>query len=293
MSSEDCENKENKNSKGPASLDDAPMGYLDPNDGKGSCSYPRCQNGTLISQLEFLKPDGSSEPAWVKKMEEKFRSYMEMMQQKRKEGCQSRTDMWVKHAKNKCNLKASLNLKKLLCKNAPNGYEPRFNNEGIGADKHFPASECVTESWLKFDMLELADERSETTFAKWLKSTKRSQNLVEMVELGDAVAGKTTVRQGSWTHTPKTASMTHTPTTDQSCFPNPESFDCGCMATMKRNCRDRSFRELIKTHSVSQCYEFFVCTHSQTCNAYKKRHCRLQLDLLKRLEQTNIKVETC
>ena len=33
MSSEDCENKENKNSKGPASLDDAPMGYLDPNDG--------------------------------------------------------------------------------------------------------------------------------------------------------------------------------------------------------------------------------------------------------------------
>lgn len=33
------------------------------------------------------------------------------------------------------------------------------------------------------------------------------------------------------------ASMTLTPTSDQGCFVNPEAFDCGCMATMKRNCR--------------------------------------------------------
>ena len=58
-------------------------------------------------------------------------------------------------------------------------------------------------------------------------------------------------------------------------------------------CRDNSFRTQINTGSVTKCYEFFVCTHSQTCSSYKKQHCKLQLDLLKRLQQQNIKVETC
>ena len=57
--------------------------------------------------------------------------------------------------------------------------------------------------------------------------------------------------------------------------------------------RDESFRKQIDTGSVTKCYDFFVCTHSQTCDSYKARHCKSQLDKLKRLQQQKVKILTC
>jgi len=34
--------------------------------------------------------------------------------------------------------------------------------------------------------------------------------------------------------------------------------------------------------SVTQCEHFFLCTHSATCASYKDRHCKKELELLKR-----------
>ena len=42
-------------------------------------------------------------------------------------------------------------------------YEPRFDGEGIGADKHFPKSPCIAGAWNKFEMMAVADKR---TFAQ-------------------------------------------------------------------------------------------------------------------------------
>jgi len=114
-----------------------------------------------------------------------------------------------------------------------------------------------------------------------------------MMQLDDAVAGQAAIRQKAWTLTPTAASMTHTPTDDQACFVNPEAFDCGCMATMKRNCRSQIMRKQMGLGSVTQCYEFFVCTHSNTCAAYKHRHCQSELKLLETLQKQPGGVDTC
>ena len=45
--------------------------------------------------------------------------------------------------------------------------------------------------------------------------------------------------------------------------------------------------------SVTQCQDFFVCAHSNTCKAYKDRHCKAQLALLSKLSAAGVKVETC
>ena len=42
-------------------------------------------------------------------------------------------------------------------------YEPRFEGEGIGADKHFPRSPCIAGAWSSFEMMTVADKR---TFAQ-------------------------------------------------------------------------------------------------------------------------------
>jgi len=101
-----------------------------------------------------------------------------------------------------------------------------------------------------------------------------------------------------WTLTPK-APWTLTPTTDQACFVDPDNFDCSCLAKLKRQCGKEAFRKQLtphtgKTTSVTGCYHFFACTHSQTCKSYKDKHCKKEQELLKMMQQKKEwRVETC
>ena len=45
--------------------------------------------------------------------------------------------------------------------------------------------------------------------------------------------------------------------------------------------------------SVTNCYDFYVCMHSQTCKAYKRSHCQKHVALLSKLQKQNVAVETC
>jgi len=101
-----------------------------------------------------------------------------------------------------------------------------------------------------------------------------------------------------WTLTPKTRRMTHTPTADASCFADADSFDCLCHDKFTRLCKIKTHRSNLDLgtgtiSSLSDCYMFYVCTHSQTCDLYKKTHCKRQMDLLKKLQGAKHRVETC
>merc|ERR1711998_137556 len=101
-----------------------------------------------------------------------------------------------------------------------------------------------------------------------------------------------------WTLTPK-APWTLTPTTDQACFVDPDNFDCSCLAKLKRQCGKEAFLKQLppptgKTTSVTDCYHFFACTHSQTCKRYKDQHCKKEQMLLKTMKANKQwRVETC
>jgi len=101
-----------------------------------------------------------------------------------------------------------------------------------------------------------------------------------------------------WTLTPK-APWTLTPTTDQSCFVDPDNFDCSCLSKLKRQCGKEEFRKeftgvMGKTVSVTDCYHFFACTHSQTCKRYKDQHCKKEQMLLKTMKANKQwRFETC
>jgi len=104
------------------------------------------------------------------------------------------------------------------------------------------------------------------------------------MELDDKVAVTTAIRQGGWTLTPTAEKMTHTPTQDQSCFTDPESFDCLCHTAMQRRCRKEEMRKQMvhpngRIYTLTQCVHFFVCTHSSTCKSYKDTHCKSELAL--------------
>lgn len=71
----------------------------------------------------------------------------------------SKTQLYTRYAREQCGVTLLDN----VCKGAPNGYEPRFDGEGIGADKHFPRSPCIAGAWSKFEMMTVADKR---TFAQ-------------------------------------------------------------------------------------------------------------------------------
>jgi len=75
--------------------------------------------------------------------------------------------MYMQYAKKQCGNKALEN----VCK-TPNGYEPRFDKEGIGARKHFPSSPCLAEAWDKLEAVEVIDKNTETDYAGWLKGRK-------------------------------------------------------------------------------------------------------------------------
>lgn len=120
-----------------------------------------------------------------------------------------------------------------------------------------------------------------------------------MQQLDDALAG-TATGQGGWTLTPITPKWTHTPTDDQSCFVDPEGFDCDCYAKKRRYCKNEDMRREHhmrhpdnRVYSATECEHFFVCTHSNTCQPYKKRHCQKEFALLKEFQAKGRKIETC
>jgi len=117
--------------------------------------------------------------------------------------------------------------------------------------------------------------------------------------LDDALAGRDSSGVGGWTLTPTPPVWTQTPTEDSSCFADPENFDCACHAKKQRQCAKETFRkELQRAHqgkvvSFTQCEHFFVCTHSYTCQRYKKKHCLVELELLQKLKANHYRVDTC
>jgi len=170
-----CQRKENQQGQGPARLQDAPMAYLDPqNDAVCSCTYPRCFDGKIVSDYEIstgqgqglvVAGNGQKLHDWLGRDS----AYVQLIQQKLKQCCQSKTAMWIDYAERICGEQALNN----VCANTPNGYEPRFDNEGLGADKHFPKSPCVAEAWAKMAEITIADK---TTYASEETATSLLQN---------------------------------------------------------------------------------------------------------------------
>jgi len=120
--------------------------------------------------------------------------------------------------------------------------------------------------------------------------------------LDDALSSK--MMAHGWTLTP-ISRFTHTPTDDQSCFVDPEAFDCDCYAKKRRFCGNEHSRGVHhlrhpsvhnstkRVYSASECEHFFVCTHSQTCDSYKKTHCKQEMKLLKHLKAGKHMIDTC
>ena len=50
-------------------------------------------------------------------------------------------------------------------------YEPRIDDEGIGAEKHFVKTPCLAEAWDKLQAVEAIDKKTEREYAGWLKNS--------------------------------------------------------------------------------------------------------------------------
>ena len=73
-----------------------------------------------------------------------------------------------------------------------------------------------------------------------------------------------------------------------------EGMQCSsCSAYRQEDFRKQLTLHMGKTTSVTDCYHFFACTHSQICLSHKNKHCKKELKFLKRLQKQNIVVETC
>jgi len=236
LSSRGCERLENKAGKGNAQIQDAPLVFLDPvKDVVCSCSYPRCFGGELVSQYELTSATGD---------EIGLRSLAKIgktpvagpmfpaLKRKLKNCCAHKTKAYVRYAQEECGSGPLTN----LCA-APNGYEPRFENEGLGADKHFPSSPCIAQAWTKFEMLSVAEKNEKAqqltlkTLAR-LSSGLNKDDVVDVdVDLADAVEGTSVDLQlddavrgkeamdaswpapdaGGWSDTPTPTSATSAP----------------------------------------------------------------------------------
>ena len=107
----------------------------------------RCFGGELVSQYELTSATGD---------EIGLRSLAKIgktpvagpmfpaLKRKLKNCCAHKTKAYVRYAQEECGSGPLTN----LCA-APNGYEPRFENEGLGADKHFPRSPCIAQASLR------------------------------------------------------------------------------------------------------------------------------------------------
>lgn len=153
--------------------------------------------------------------------------------------------------------------------------------------KQFAEDEALFSAWTKEHRARAAGKTNEE-----LDISASTAGSALDKDFSDNTALRTAAAR-PWTLTPTSAAMTHSPTVDQSCFADPESFDCSCFEKLKRQCRKEDFRKHLEASSVEECYEFFVCTHSQTCGTYKTNQCTSQLAKLKDLKKRGITVETC
>ena len=56
-------------------------------------------------------------------------------------------------------------------------YEPRFDDNNIGAEKHFPELPCLAWALDELNSMEVIDKKSETDFAGWLKRRNKKGTL--------------------------------------------------------------------------------------------------------------------
>jgi len=151
----------------------------------------------------------------------------------------------------------------------------------------FAEDEALFSAWAREHRARIAGRTNEDLdISAGMAASALDKDLSDNAALHTAAASR-------WTLTPQ-APWTLTPTADQACFADPESFDCSCFEKMKRQCRNEGFRKQLELTSVNDCYEFFVCSHSQTCAAYQKTHCQSHHGKLRELQKQNrFKVETC
>merc|ERR1711966_555901 len=155
-----CELKENHDSEGPARLQDAQIAYLNPaHDATCSCTYPRCFNGSLVSESAVTHPNGEgmSLGSW---MTGKSQEYIDAVKNSLEKCCQSKNQMYIDEAARPVSQGGcGLNEDELndLCA-TDNGYEPRFEGEAQGPSTHFPNNECVAALWSKNELIMIANE---------------------------------------------------------------------------------------------------------------------------------------
>jgi len=115
----------------------------------------------MVSEYEFTNANGVGESlkgimqAGKQKFEIKQTQIFPAIEKKLRNCCESKTELLMRYAEEHCEEKQL----KDVCAKAPNGYEVRFDDEGLGADKHFPKSPCVATAWSKFSVLGVADKR--------------------------------------------------------------------------------------------------------------------------------------
>jgi len=154
--------------------------------------------------------------------------------------------------------------------------------------KQFAEDEALFSAWTKEHRARAAGAAGKTNEELDISASTAGSALDK--DLSDNTALHTAAAS-PWTLTPTRPRWTQTPTDDQSCFANPESFDCSCFEKLKRQCRSEDFLKQFK--SATDCYEFFVCSHSQTCEAYREKNCKTHSDKLKEFQKQGISVETC
>jgi hypothetical protein len=127
----------------------------------------------------------------------------------------------------------------------------------------------------------------------WLKSS-----ITATEQQRDCTSGKVCEKVAVPTHPPtgaplEMAWLTHSPSVDESCFMDPENFDCSCHTKILKQCDDDDGFIKKQFESVQECRHFFVCAHKDTCAAYKRLNCKKELTVLKKLNDAGHWVPTC
>jgi len=209
-----CERTENRNGSGTARLLDAPLAYLDPvKDATCTCTYPRCFGGELRSRYEIAsaKGEGLHLKSFLKIGNSQVMTNQLTMAltEKLEKCCAFKTALYIKAAEETCGVKQLED----VCKATPNGYEPRFGDEGLGAEKHFPALPCVAEAWSRFEFMAVVDKSKfaaeQAAKLKVFAKTSPSGEVVDELDLQDAlrgvvldIAGEETSMSAAWPPNP-------------------------------------------------------------------------------------------
>ena len=131
----------------------------------------RCFGGELVSEYELTSATGNT--IGLRSLAKIGKTpvtgpMFPALRRKLKNCCALKTKAYVRYAQEECGSKLLTN----LCA-APNGYEPRFGHEGLGADKHFPKSPCIAQAWTKFELLTVAEKnkKAQELSLKFLESS--------------------------------------------------------------------------------------------------------------------------